>query len=149
MSTRSSPAIYDKLLIAMLLLLFSSCGGNILGPLNDTVFVLRTIDGDSLPAVTFQELVDRAWVVVADTIWFESGSRWRRHWVQRREEGVDGAPRDVVENGYVERQNGELILWSRCFEACRDTDVFKEGGTDLVMDHTLKHGGRNMIFKRI
>lgn len=132
-----------------MLLSFASCGGTVLGPLDDTVFVLRTIDGDSLPVVTSQELVDRAWIVVADTIWFEAGSKWRRHWIQRRGEGVDGAPLDVVESGHVERRGGQLTLWTDCFEACRDEDVLVASGTNLVMEHTIKHGGRNMIYERL
>jgi hypothetical protein len=68
----------------------ASCSEDGLGSLNNTVYVLRPVDGASLPATVVDVFGGLAWVVTADTIWFESGTRWRRHSAQHREPGLVG-----------------------------------------------------------
>ena len=136
--------------ITLVLLTVTSCGENILGPLNNKVFVLRTIDGASLPATVTSPL-DLAWVVRADTIWFEDGTKWRRRSVQEREPGVGGDPLDVVDQGTVIRQNGLLILDFECNDTgdCIGPDRLTEHETHLEMQQTFRHHGQRLVFEPI
>jgi hypothetical protein len=138
-------------LFAVVFLTLTSCSEDVLGPLNNTVYVLHSVDGGSLPATVVDEFGGLAWVVTADTIWFESGSRWRRHSAQHREAGVGGDPLDVEASGtVVRRQDGLLIL---AFE-CNDTDCLAPDGlvqteTGLEMGGTYLHAGTNLVFRPI
>jgi hypothetical protein len=70
-----------------------------------------------------------AWIVTADTIWLESGSRWRRHSVQHREAGVGGEPLDL--------------------EASGTPDGLVRTETGLEMGETYLHAGTNLVFRPI
>lgn len=145
------PTPYPRFLIAAALVALPACRENILGPLNNTAFVLRTVDGQDLPVSVSYGPGDLAWVVTADTIWFESGSKWRRHTVQHREEGVGGDPLDRETEGSVVRQDGLLILDFECDDGgdCIAPDRLVENATSLEMEHTYRHAGQNLIFERI
>jgi hypothetical protein len=133
--------------IAAVLLSLASCGENVLGPLDDTVFVLQSIDGVPLPATVAPESGGLAWIVTADTIWLGSGSRWRRHNVQHREEGVGGEPFDAETDGSVRRQGGVLVLAFNCRGGdCIAPDRLVENATVLEMDNTYLHAGRKLVF---
>lgn len=140
-----------KPLFAFVFLILASCGQDVLGPLNSTVHVLRSVDGAGLPATVVDEFGGLAWVVTADTIWLESGSKWRRHSVQHREPGVGGEPLDVEAGGtVVRRADGSLVL---SFE-CQDTDCIAPDGlvqtdTGLAMGGTYLHAGANLVFRPI
>lgn len=137
-------------LIAVACLFIASCGEDVLGPLNNTVFVLRTVDGQNLPATVVHEMGGLAWVVTADTIWFESGSKWRRHSVQHREEGVGGDPLDVETDGTVTIQDGVLWLDFDCPDGdCIAPDRMTGDASGLEMDRTYLHDGSRMIFEPI
>lgn len=141
-----------RFLLVTALLTLSACGEDILGPLNDTAFVLHTVDGETLPATVTDQLGGLAWVVTADTIWFESGSHWRRHSVQRREEGVGGDPLDVETDGRVARgEGGLLILDFECADTgdCIAPDRLVEGDGQLEMEQTYLHAGRTLIYRPI
>ena len=145
---RYLPTVKTMPLIATVCLSLASCGENVLGPLNDTVFVLRTVDGGNLPATVSHELGGLAWIVTADTIWLESGSKWRRHSFQRREDGVGGDPLDVETDGTVIRQGGVLILAFDCPDGgvCIAPDRIVADATRLEMEQTYKHSGKRLIF---
>jgi hypothetical protein len=138
-------------LFAFVFLMLASCSEDVLGPLNNTVHVLRSVDGGGLPATVVDEFGGLAWVVTADTIWFESGSRWRRHSVQHREPGVGGEPLDLEASGtVVRRADGSFVL---SFE-CHDTDCIAPDGlvqtdTGLEMGGTYLHAGTNLVFRPI
>jgi hypothetical protein len=138
-------------LTILMVLSLASCADNVLGPLDNTVYVLRTIDGQSLPATVVDDFGGLAWVVTADTIRFDSGSRWRRHSVQHREEGVGGDPLDFEASGTVIRQpNGVLILNFECKDTdCTAPDRLIQNDTDLEMDETYLHGGTKLVFEPI
>jgi hypothetical protein len=138
-------------LFAVAVLTFASCSEDVLGPLNNTVYVLRSVDGGSLPANVVDTLGGLAWVVTADTIWFESGSRWRRHSVQHREPGVGGEPLDVEASGTVVRQpDGLLILAFECDDTdCIAPDRLVQTETGLEMGGTYLHAGTNLVFRPI
>ena len=97
-----------RALIAAMTFGFTACGDGVLGPLNDEIFVLRTVAEDSLPAIV--DDLGGPWTIIADTIWFHSGSDWRRRQVHRR--GLSTG-NDLVEwetDGFVIRYDGEIIL---------------------------------------
>lgn len=130
------------------LLLLASCGENILGPLDGTTFVLRTIDGQPLPATAADAFGGLAWIVEADTVWLEGGSRWRRHSVQRREEGVGGDPLDIETGGRVTLRDGLFILDFACDDGdCIAPDRFVGSPLLLEMEQTYLHAGRNLVFE--
>ena len=137
--------------VALLALLtFTSCSDDLLGPLNDTVFVLESIDGEALPTSVVNEFGGLAWIVTADTIWFESGHKWRRHSFQRREEGVGGDPLDISTDGKIVRQNDLLILSFDCKNGeCLTPDRVIHDATTLEMEITYLHDGRKLIFRQI
>jgi hypothetical protein len=143
--------MYLRSWFAFVLLTLAGCTEDVLGPLNNTVYVLHSVDGGSLPATVADEFGGLAWVVTADTIWFESGSRWRRHSVQRREAGVGGEPLHVDVGGTVlRRPDGLLIL---AFE-CDDTDCIAPDGlvqtqAGLEMGRTYLHAGADLVFRPI
>jgi hypothetical protein len=140
-----------KPLFAFVYLILASCGQDVLGPLNNTVHVLRSVDGASLPATVVGEFGGLAWVVTADTIWFESGSRWRRHSVQQREPGVGGEPLDLETSGtVVRREDGSLILAFDCDDTdCLAPDGLVQSETGLEMGGTYLHAGTNLVFRPI
>jgi hypothetical protein len=138
-------------LLALVLLTLASCGEDILGPLNDTVYVLRSVDGEALPATVAGEPGGLAWVVTADTLWFESGSTWRRHSIQHREAGVGGEPLDVKTSGTAVRgEDGSLILSFDCHDTdCIAPDRLGQTETGLEMGETYLHGGTSLVFEPI
>ena len=138
-------------LFAFVFLMLASCSEDVLGPLNNTVHVLRSVDGASLPATVVDEFGGLAWVVTADTIWLESGSRWRRHSVQHREAGVGGDPLDLEAGGtVVRRQDGLLILTFECDDTdCIAPDELVQNETGLEMGGTYLHAGTKLVFRPI
>jgi hypothetical protein len=138
-------------LLAFVLLTSASCGEDVLGPLNNTLHVLHTVDGGNLPATVVDGFGGLAWVVTADTIWFESGSRWRRHSVQHREPGVGGEPLDLEASGTVVRQpDGSLILAFECDDTdCLAPDRLVQNETGLEIGVTYLHAGTNLAFRPI
>lgn len=138
-----------RCLLPFVLLTLASCGENVLGPLNDTVYVLRSVDGEDLPATVAGEPGGLAWVVTADTIWFDSGSKWRRHSIQHREAGVGGELLDVEIGGPVVRgEDGLLILSFECHDTdCIAPDRLGQTDTGLGMGETYLHGGTSLVFE--
>jgi hypothetical protein len=138
-------------LAVFLLLALTSCRENVLGPLDNTVYVLRSVDGASLPATVPGAFGGLAWVVTADTIWFESGSSWRRHSVQHREAGVGGEPVDFETSGTVVREpDGLLVLAFECPDGdCLAPDRLVQTETGLEMHGTYLHDGTRLLFQPI
>jgi hypothetical protein len=138
-------------LFTLAFLFLASCGEDVLGPLNNTVHVLHTVDGESLPATVVDDLGGLAWVVSADTIWLESGSKWRRHSAQHREPGVGGEPLDLETSGTVVREeDGSLILAFECEDAdCLAPDGLVQTETGLEIGGTYLHAGTNLVFRPI
>ncbi len=138
-------------LVVLALLTLAACSEDVLGPLTNTVHVLRSVDGASLPATVAGEFGGLAWVVTADTIWFESGSKWRRRSLQQREPGVGGEPLDIAVSGtVVRRPDGVIILALECKDSdCIVPDRFVETETGLEMAETYLHDGTKLIFERI
>jgi len=146
---RSLSNLNVRPLIAVACLSLASCGEDVLGPLNNTVFVLRTVDGQNLPATVAGKFGGLAWIVTADTIWFESGSKWRRRSVQHREPGVGGDPLDREEDGSVSFREGFLFLDFDCPDGdCITPDRVVANATRLEMDDTHLHDGRRLVFER-
>ena len=138
-------ALHGTLILAMIFG-FAACGDGVLGPLNDQVFVLQTIGEDSLPAIV--DDLGGPWTIIADTIWFHSGSDWRRRQVHRR--GLSTG-NDLVEwetDGFVVRLDGEIILAFDCPDTadCIDPDRLVPDGALLEMARTFLHAGVRLRF---
>jgi hypothetical protein len=128
----------------------AACGDGVLGPTNDTVFVLRTVDEDSLPA-NVSDGGDLSWTVIADTIWFDSGSDWRRRSVHRRGPPTGETLIDIENDGVVIRRGGEIILDFECRDTgdCIVPDRLRPTGAQLEMERTFLHAGVRLRFAPI
>jgi hypothetical protein len=123
----------------------TACGENVLGPLNDQVFALQTVDGQSLPAVV--DGLDGAWTILADTIWFHSGSKWRRHTVHQRGPSTGNDLWDSENEGSVVRFEGDVVLSFDCEDgSCIAPDRLVVDGALLEMARTFLHPGTKLRF---
>ena len=141
-------ALYGTLIPAMIFGV-TACGDGVIDPLNGQVFVLQTVGEDSLPAIV--DDFDGPWTIIADTIWFHSGSDWRRRQVHRR--GLSTG-NDLVEwetDGFVVRLDGEIILAFDCPDTadCIDPDRLVPDGALLEMARTRLHAGVRLRFAPI
>lgn len=129
----------------------TACTEDVLGPLDGSTFVLRSVRGAPVPITLDTTLAagfTQRWTVFADTIWLVS-NRWARHIVYD-ERFSDGQVfrRDFEYGGIAQRFNGDLVLvfgkGGQC--DCIAPDRVTQQGDELVMRETLFHGGTELIF---
>ena len=133
-------------LVPAMIVGFAACGDGVLGPLNDEILVLRTVAEDSLPAIV--DDLGGPWTIIADTIWFHSGSDWRRRSVHRRGPTTGNDLWDAENDGSVIRRDGEIILSFDCPDTadCIAPDRLVIDGAVLEMERTFLHAGMRLRF---
>ena len=138
-------ALYGTLIPAMIFGV-TACGDGVIDPLNGQVFVLQTVGEDSLPAIV--DDFDGPWTIIADTIWFHSGSDWRRRSVHRRGPTTANDLWDAENDGSVIRRDGEIILSFDCPDTadCIAPDRLVIDGAVLEMERTFLHAGMKLRF---
>ena len=141
-------ALHGTLIPAMIFGV-TACSDGVLGPLNDQVFVLQTVGEESLPAIV--DDLGGPWTIIADTIWFHSGSDWRRRSVHRRGPTTGNDLWDYETDGSVIRRDGEIILSFDCPDTgdCIAPDRLVPDGALLEMARTFLHAGVRLRFAPI